>query len=219
MALNLKMPIRFGSSPSNGEPELGHEGTQLVASLHGKHYEDTMAGRVFSHAPVVAGLAIPVTTATAIVGGMPIWNPSNSRVNVELIKTTIAHTTATGAGVVVVLMARSGLGTDIATGSEITAFAETDPFNGILGGGNNSQVKSSNAGTITVTAGVDAEVVRTLFGQQRPADTGTEEINVADHDFDGTIIVPPGTMVWIAASLATTALFVTTVIWKEIPIR
>ncbi|KKM85183.1 hypothetical protein LCGC14_1291540, partial [marine sediment metagenome] len=56
------MPFRTGGS---GEPELTGENAQIVQSLHGKHYEDCLAGRVFSQTPTPLGLAIPIYTATA----------------------------------------------------------------------------------------------------------------------------------------------------------
>lgn len=217
MALNLKLPFKMGGGYA--EPELSASKAQLMQTLHGSHYEDCLAGRVFSHTPTPLGLAIPIYTATALAGGMPIWNPSNSNVNVELIRATIARASGTAAVISVGLLARSGLGSDIATGSEITAFAETTPINGILGAGNASKVKSSNAGTVTVTAGVAAEFVRTLFGSGVEANTTANGISYLEHNFDGTVIVPPGTMVWIASVLASVALYNTTLVWKELPIR
>ena len=217
MSLTIRMPFKFKGGV--GEPELSQDSAQLVQTLHGAHYEDCLEGRVFSHTPTPLGLAIPIYTATALAGGMPIWNPANSNVNVELIRATISWCSGTSAFGSVVLMHRNNLGTDIATGSEITAFAETVPFNGYLGQGRASRVKSSSAGTCTVTAGVDVEAVRTFFGTNVMADAGTSGGYVCDHDFMGTVIVAPGTMVWVASTKATTALYSITLVWKEIPIR
>lgn len=186
---------------------------------HGKHYEDCLAGRVFSHTPTPLGLAIPIYTATGLAGGMPIWNPSNSNVNVELISLNVGKASGTSAFFTVVLMHRKGLGNDVATGSEITAFAETTPVNGLLGAGRASQVKSSNAGTCTVTAGVAEEAIRSFHGTGVAADATAGGLEGFDHDFNGTVIVPPGSMVWVAATKATVALYCCTLVWKEIPIR
>lgn len=217
MALNIKMPKKTGG---NSEPELSADNAQLVQDLHGKHYEDCLAGRVFSHAPTPLGLAIPIYTATGLAGGMPIWNPSNSNVNVELISVSTAYGSGTSAYAAVGLMHRRGLLSAIASGSEITAFAETTPVNGLLGAGLASQVMSSNAGTCTVTAGVAEEWVRTLFSLNLEAATGTAHgVVTATYSFDGTVIVPPGSMVWLGATLASVALYVSAIVWKEIPIR
>lgn len=216
MPITLEMPKKEGGV---SRPEASEDNAQLVATLHGKHYEDCLAGRVFSHTPTPLGLAIPIYTATALAGGMPIWNPSNSNVNVELIKVTIARASGTAAVGSYGLMHRQELGVDIATGSEITAFAKTAPVNGLLGAGQASRVKSSNAGTVTVTAGVAAEFVRTLFGSGVEADGTANGISYLEHDFEGTVIVPPGSMVWLAGKLASVALYNSTIVWKELPIR
>ena len=217
MSITLQMPFKFKGG--NGEPQLSQDSAQLIQALHGKHYEDCLAGRVFSHQPTPAGLAIPIFTGTALAGSMPIWNPANSNVNVELISASINRASGTAAVGSYGLMHRKGLGSDIATGSEITAFAETDPVNGLLGAGLASQVKSSNAGTVTVTAGVVAEFIRALFGSGIEADATANGISYLFHDFDGTVIVPPGSMVWLAGKLASVALYNSTIVWKEIPIR
>lgn len=57
MSISLQMPFKFKGG--NAEPQLSVDNAQLVQTLHGKHYEDTLAGRVFSHTPTPAGLAIP----------------------------------------------------------------------------------------------------------------------------------------------------------------
>ncbi len=217
MALTLQMPIKFGGG--NAEPQLSTDKAQLVQTLHGKHYEDTLAGYVFSHTPTPLGLAIPIYTATGLAGGMPIWNPSNSNVNVELISASINRASGTAAVGTYGLMVRNDLGTDIATGSEITAFAATAPVNGLFGAGKATRVRSSNAGTVTVVAGVAAEFTRALFGSGIEADGTANGISYLYHDFEGTVIVPPGSMVWLAGKLASVALYNSTLVWKEIPIR
>ncbi len=215
MSITLKLPFKTGGT---GEPQLSKDSAQLVQSLHGKHYEDCIAGRVFSHTPTPLGLAIPAYTATGLVGCMPIWNPSNSNVNVELISLQVGKTSGTSAFGAIVLMHRKGLGNDIATGSEITAFAETTPTNGLLGAGNVSRVKSSNAGTCTVSAGTAAEAIRSFHGTGVADDGTTGGLEGFDHNFNGTVIVPPGSMVWVAGTKTMVAKYVTTLTWKELAI-
>jgi len=185
---------------------------------HGKHYRDCVEGRVFSQTCTPLGLAPQVYTDTNLTDSLPIWNPSNSGVNVELISYTAAKASGTSAFMAGVLMARSGLGTDLATGSEITAFAATTPFNGLLGAGNVSRVKSSNAGTSTMIAAVAGEAVRVLYGTGVAADATTTGIAYTHIDFDGTILLPPGTMIWVAATKAGVATYCQTLVWKEIRI-
>lgn len=213
--LTLRLPFKTGGS---GEPELSVDAAQLIQELHGKHYEDCLAGRVFSHTPTPLGLAIPLYTAAGLAGGMPIWNPSNSGVNVELINLNIGKASGTSNFGAMVLMHRKGMGADLATGSEITVFADTTPKNGLLGAGNASRVRSSNAGACTVSAGVAAEAVRSFHGTGVAADTHTDGLQGIDHDFGGSIIIPPGSLVWVACTKASGSLYATTLTWKELAV-
>ena len=213
--MQFQLPFRRGGG--RAEPEIGRDRQQLVDLVHGKHYADAMEGRVFSQQNTPLGLAIPIYTATAIAGSMPIWNPPGSGVNVELIKVATTRASGTSDFGAIVLMARR-LGA-IATGEIMTAMANTTPDNAILLAGAASRVLSSNAGTCTVSAGVAADAKRTLFGINLEADTGTAHAaTVAEVDLDGTVIVPPGVLVYLACTKASVALFSTSIVWKEIPI-
>lgn len=215
MEITIRSPFRFGRG--SGESVLGDEFEQLMDRLHGKHYQDAKAGRVFSQTTTPLGLAIPIYTATAPVGNV-LWNPTGSDVNVELISYNAGRVSGVEAFGTVGLMYRKVAQSSIATGSQITAFAEVAPINGLLGGGLATKVKSSNAGTCTITAGVAAEYIRNLFGMLPVIDTSAAETSVKEVDFDGTIIVPPGVLIWVAGSVASVALFAQTLTWKEIPI-
>lgn len=212
-------PFRSGATTNLGsaaQPVIGDEKQLLVDLLHGKHYADALAGRVFSQSATPLGLAIPIYTATAIAGGMPIWNPPSSGVNVELISVDLGYGSGTADFSSIGVMAREL--TAIATGAIMTALAETSPFNGKLFGGNRTKCKSSNAGTCTVTAGVAGDWVRTIASINLEAQTGTAHgTTIAHFDFDGTLIVPPGVLVYLAATKASVALYASTVVWKEIP--
>lgn len=189
---------------------------------HGKHYHDLVAGRVFSQTPTPLGLILPIYTATEIgsatIGACPVWNPSNSTVNVELISLTISKASGVSAFYAAILMGYPSVGADIATSSEITAFAATTPVNGLLGKGQASQVKSSNAGDVDVKAGAAGDAMRTLYGTGVAQDNTATPLEYFHLDFDGTIILPPGTMTWLAATKAGGALVCPTIVWKEIPL-
>jgi len=224
----MKLELRFLSGKSGvSEGVAGDEGQLIVDQMHGKYYQANQKYGVFSNSPTPLGLAIPIYTATALAGGMPLWNPQGSGVKGVLTKAMVARASGTAAVFSVGLMARNGVGAVIATGSQITAFAETTPINGKLGlvngiagsgGGPVSRIKSSRAGTVTVTAGVAAEWVETLGATGVEADATANGISLINHDFDGRIEVYPGTMVWLAATLASVALYATTIGWYEVPL-
>lgn len=189
----------------------------------GLHYSDTLAGRVFSQAATPLGLAIPIYTATAIAGGMPVWNPPGSNRNIELISVDFTYGSGTAVYGSIGLMA--GQLNSIATASGCSAFAATTPVNGFLLAGANSKAMSSNAGTVTVTAGTAAAPVagvpgagwvRSLAEINLEAQTATaQSTNVITYQFNGTILIPPGVLIYFASTLASVALYATTVVWAE----
>lgn len=195
--------------------------------MYGLHYSDTLAGRVFLQAATPLGLAIPIYTATAIAGSMPIFNPPNSGVNVEMVSLDIDYGSGTAVYGSIGWMALPLQA--VATGALCTAFAQTAPVNGLVGQGAASNVLSSNAGTVTVTAGVATPPVsqgstlapgwyRGLASINLEAQTGTgHATGIQTYWFNGTMIVPPGWMVYLACTLASVALFATSVCWKENP--
>lgn len=197
--------------------------------MYGKHFTDTWAGRIFSQSPTPAGLALPKYDATGIgatgVNALPLWNPPGSGVYVELCSLDINYGSGTADYGAVGLMALPLAA--VATGALCTALAQTTPVNGFLGGGNLSKVASNNgAGTCTVTAGTTGAPSATAPGWVRSiadfnleAQTGTaHQTGIHKYDFDGTILVPPGWMIYFAASKASVALYATSLIWKEIPV-
>jgi hypothetical protein len=183
------------------------------------YYDDqALEGRIFSQATTPLGLAIPIYTATALGGGaLPVWNPPRSGVNLEIIEYSCARTSGTADFGAIGVMARAL--DAIATGSVMSAMNETTPFNGTVAySGRTSAAKSSNSGTNTVTAGVAGEWCRTLFTFNLEADTGTAHATTAAvHKFDGTLVVPPGVLVYLAATKASAALFASHVVWREVP--
>ena len=106
----------------------------------------------------------------------------------------------------------------IETVEDFAVIEETNGLNG-TGGGQSTRMKSSNAGTVTVSAGVAAEAVRALGGSGVEADGTANGISRIDHLFHGSVDVYPGTLVWIAGVLASVALYNSSIEWEEIPIR
>jgi hypothetical protein len=222
--MRLEIPFLSGKN-GHSEGRAGDEGQLIYDMLHGKYYHATEQGRVFSQTNTPLGLALPVYTATALAGTMPIWNPMGSGVKVVPISVSMHRASGTAAVTSFGLYGRNGVGSVIATGSQITAFADTEPINGRLGrinsiggqgGGQSSKVKSSNAGTVTVTAGVAAEELRALGGTGVEADTTANGISRIHYEFEGTVQAYPGTLIWIAARLASVALYNITILWEEV---
>ena len=201
--------------------------------MFGLHYSDTILNRVFTqqteHVAAIAGLAIPIYSATAIAGGAPLYNPTGSNRNIELISYDVAYASGTGAATFDGIFLMAGQVTSIGTGTGCSVFTSAAATNGLL------QQRfaqlgrlSGNGGTVTVTAGtatapvngvVGAGVVRTLFSTNIEAATATAHGTlVCKYTFDGTVVVAPGVLIYLAAIVASVSLYNITVTWKEIPV-
>ncbi len=195
--------------------------------MYAKHFTDAWTGRIFSQscAPAV-GIAIPIFSATAVAGSMPLWNPPGSGVIVELISVDVDYGGGSTAGFGSIGLMAGPLQA-IATASGCSVFSATAPVNGYLLQGPGTRCVSSNLGTITVTAGTGtapvagiagAGWVRTLFDFNLEANTGTAHgTGIHTYNFDGTVAIPPGVLVYLAAGVATIATYCSTMIWKEVP--
>lgn len=201
----------------------------------GTHFSDAVAGRVFSQTTLATGAALPVYTATAIIttgiGTPVVLNQSNSNILCELVAVDLCYCSGTTALASVGLMMGFCTGIGAATGCSVLS-AGTVAVNANLGIFGGSKVISTNvvavtAGTVTAgtftapVAGVPgAGWVRTLFSLNLEASTGTPHGTLVDtYWFNGTALMQPGTICYLAASLATVSLYSATIMWKEVPIR
>ena len=121
-------------------------------------------------------------------------------------------------------MALTGAGSVIATGSAITAFSQsvlgTNLFNCNIGGGNTSVMKASANGTNTITAqtAIVAVMGQNVTTTAVGAVAAPSSIAGIVYDFDGTVIVPPGVAVYVAASAASVTLATQSLSWEEVPV-
>jgi hypothetical protein len=193
----------------------------------GLHYSDTIQGRVFSQASTPLGLAVGLYTGTATGLNMPLFNPPGSNRNVELISLDVNWVSGATVNGCIGIM---GLPlTAVATGTLCTAFASSTPVNRLAGSGNASRILSSNSSApITVTAGTAAAPSATApgwmqgvysFNQELSASATPQPGTMTTYDFKGTFILPQGFMIYLAANLATVALYALTWTWKEVPIN
>jgi len=218
------MPISQGRGADGAVRDVAlgkHHNAQLVSPAHGKYAEQALAGNLFWTSTVVAGLAIPIDTTTA--PRVMLWNPGDSGVDAVLGTFTAAQASGTPAGGGWGLMAVSttvSVGSNIATGNLITAFSQdvigTNVFNAKLNSGRRPRVKSSSQGTNTIAAGT--WIYSMGIGVHAAVTTSTAvDIPPQIHDFNGLVVLPPGTAVYVAANIASVALFQTTLSWYEVP--
>lgn len=210
-------------------PVMGDDRQLLADSLHGKYFQAATGGRLFSITTTPLGVAIPIYTSTAPVGNL-LWNPDGSGVNAVLVSYSASIVSGVGVQGAIGLMARNGAGSAVATAAVLSAFAESRPVGANLTGivstlvaagkGDDrvSRVRASAAGTNTLTtAPIAAEYIRNLMVM--PVNSAAVGQPVPEiYEFEGRVIVPPGTIVWVAATLASVALYAQTLEWEEVPL-
>lgn len=192
----------------------GNLGEGVVSELHGKYYNLARAGLVFHGSTAAAGVLIPISSTTSPT--FALWNPGNSGHNVVLIAYKVGWVGTTGAPGSILYMVSTGVGSNIATGAPISAFTAGTPQNGLVGGGANSTSKFTPSAATIAAAGT----VFGCAGFSQLTTTGTATfgtVELIDY-LDGTIILPPGTLLYTAGSAALLSAFMQTFIWSEIPV-
>ncbi len=189
-----------------------------MAFSSGKYYPEAALGQVFIGSTIAAGKAIPISTATSVTGGC-LWNTSTTH-NAVLLKATVGFTSGTLAVGQFGLAGDVELGFAEGTGAPMAAFTEgvfgTDFKNAMMGSGNGSRMKYSPGATATTLTAASEAIV--WFGASLE-DASAIALPVISFDFDGTVIVTPGSAVFICGSVAQTALCSTSLSWAEIPIN
>jgi hypothetical protein len=192
----------------------------MVANAHSELYSQTYRGNVYHASTTPLGLAIPIYTGTAPV--VCLWNPIGSGKNFSILNVVFSYCSGTAAFSSIGLCYVPNAGSTIATGAVFSAFGSNNCLvNGVIGGGNASVARVATAGTTTLsTAPAAANWFYTLGGINLEAETGTAHVTFvpgAGSNPKGSIIVPPGTAIWIAGTKATTALYAQTISWAEVP--
>lgn len=196
---------------------LGNEGQVLTADLHGKYYEVARRGNLFHATTSILGRAIPIYTDAGPNPLVMLFNPIGSGVNATLCSVALNRASGTTVEFAAGLMRVPGnVGAGPATGGPVTVFTPAAPFNGLITKGNNPKVLSQMSGTITLaTAGVAADFFYSLFHSYAAVAASTPDGGIFVHDFEGRVIMPPGSAIWLAGSVASGALYATTFTWTE----
>lgn len=180
-----------------------------MAYSSAKYYPDVVSGRVFIGSTAAAGTALPISTGTAVTFGL--WNTSSNK-NAVLMRATIGFTSGT------IALGEFGIanhycGFAIGTAAPLSAFTAGTPKNALVGNGNASSMQFTPSAA-TLTAGGTALL---WFGKSIESATAGTGIYAADYDFDGSVVVPPGNLVFLCGSVAQTGLFSCSLMWAEVP--
>jgi hypothetical protein len=203
------MPVLYGAvgAPSNvsiadgqNAPALqGKAGELNVSELHGKWYTSAYRGRVFSTGVLIAGVTIPVNTTTAPT--FTLFNPLGSGVNLELISLDVGWPAA-AASVVGTLLGTTGVQTPTAT-------TAGNIYSLLIGAGAVPQGKFFTAATI---------VAITQHMPLMNISTVTDTMNPAHVDFDGRVVLAPGSLFTLTSTPVQTAVALPALSWAEYPV-
>ena len=200
-------------------------GGQVIQQLHGRFYEQCYRGNVYSAGSGVTALSgntITLSaTSTPIVG---VWNPSTSTVNLVLLQASVAtnwNTWSTPTGGGVYMWATSVGNTAVSTGAA--------PLNLKTLASSGSQAKAFNGGValtgltnnVVIGGCLDIPGIQGVGAYGTPsAPTAVYFTTLAGvHNFDGSIIIPPGGVFSIVNQTSTTTTSVASrLTWEEVSV-
>lgn len=193
----------------------GKQNEQIYAKLHGDAYTQAYRGNVFWASAAVTGIITTIFSNTTYVG-LLLWNQSTTK-NLVPIRATqgriLAATTVCAFGSCFIAGAGSGLGTPISAFTTITATRGSAANPGVTGQGASVALVGGGATLGTAFA----------WGLANGLAAGTETTAIVEQsfvqEFQGSVIVPPGSvMAVMAASAAQGGTWVPSIVWEETPV-
>ena len=210
----------------------GNLGDTIVSELHGRFFEQTYRGNMYSGGLTLTSISnATFTSATGLSGtlataatGTPVaglWNPSTSTINAVILQATLGITetalTATGAGgfVWAVYAGNGAITTGAAPVNRKTLTASGSQCKNMAGV---ALTGLTNAGVLLGASALNGgsiynvSEVATASGFHTLAQSYTE-------NFDGSIVIPPGGILALYATTTPVALSaVSTLLWEEVPV-
>lgn len=171
-------------------------------------------GRVFTGNIAAAGVVLPIYSATTQQFGL--WNPLGNTKDLIVRSIALTYVDTTGAAGGFVLGYLPNAPAVIGTGLAITAFTETAAINAYgATGGLAQSAKFGQGSTLTVTA---PSLYRNLGLNQTvlTAATTSSPQFISQFDFDGDLVVTPGTAIFVAGNIATLSKFGGSIVWAEV---
>ena len=198
----------------------GRQGDAIVTELHGRHYEQTYRGNMFSngHTGLVALTANTVTLTASTTPIIGIYNPLGSGMNAVVIQaslsTGINNTAAVGPGAFVWAISTGNVG--LSTGSV--------PFARMIGG---PPSKCKGLAFVPLTGLTSNLIIQEAADIPSPnivtttavPTTVTTPMTNSVQVIDGALIVPPGAVLALLNTVATTTISVFgRMKWEEVPV-
>jgi hypothetical protein len=188
----------------------GRDGSLVVCENHGKYFEQALRGNMYVASTLTAGIALIVSATT---GNCPtLWNPLGSGVNAEIVRLSVTYISGVTAPTALYWMITSPAGSAIATGAPIATFTAVAAANLLIGQGKVSSCRWAPA-ICTFTA---APAYYTATGIGLGTGAPTVVPSVINVDYDGLLVIPPGTAISLCSQAATTtALYAVSLYYGE----
>lgn len=195
-------------------PRGDNYGNLGVTTVGPKFLEWTRRGLVYAtNVSPAAPAAIPIySTAT---NSPTLWNPADSGKMVVPIRLNLGVAAiATYLDDSIMLATTTNTGSAVGTGAVFATFTNIAPVNCLVGGPTGKAKFSGAVVTWTVQPTVFQNLGISVWA------AGTEanlEYSYLGYDFDGTVVLPPGTAISVVGVVATSTTFVTSIIFAELP--
>lgn len=216
----LPNPPSVASIPDGGTGVTmlgGKQGEGIVAELHGKYYTQTVRSKLW-YANIFTATAIPVF-ATNATPNFFIWNPSNNTTNVVLVRATYGFHAGTGIAGALGYAYIQNVTSLVGTAAPVSAATTTTILPGLIGnaayGGN---VVAGSAATVSGTAPFALKQHSWSPISQGAPITSTASYWSLVHEFDGSMILAPGTFWCPLGSVAVAETFMISVAAYEAPV-
>jgi hypothetical protein len=202
---------------------VGQLGDMIISELHGRFYEQTYRGNVYQtgHIAPIALSANTITTSATTTPIIGVWNPLSSGVNLVILQASlqnIINTVTTPVGPGAFVWAISNGNTAISTGllpintrtlqptgSQAKAFAGATALTGL-----------TNVLTIVAAATIPT-LGNITYGTI--AATATSPSVGGVQNFDGSLIIPPGSVLSLLNTTSTTTVSVFgSLLWEEVAV-
>ena len=197
----------------------GKSGEQLGADLHGKFYTHNYRGSLFyaSNAPGTP-VVIPAFGATSVTG-LAIWNTSSTK-NAIPVRLNIGAITVASAMNTKGWTYLQNTGSAVGTAAPLSAMAA---ITATRGSGRTMDAIGVGASVVTVLSTATLTTGATTWSSMGAgfgalAVTSDGPMPVYSYDFDGTVVIQPNSLWWVAGSVADTGTYNITVTWYEAPV-
>lgn len=198
----------------------GKAGELIDAKLHGDYYTQNYRNNGYIGSTGPAGVVPPIYTSTAQTFGL--WNPAGNTKNAVLVALDM-NIVSVGTPAVsgLCLSASLNAGSALATGG-ISAFTA-----GVFGGttptmwGGNIGASGGNTVRFTPSAATTLAATPFLWLPWSYFSTTTGLVGsypVLHYDFNGGVIVPPNTAVWVQGNISTGSTWNISLRWYEAPL-